>query len=392
VLLKNRSVASDVFAAGGDLKNTFALARGRAVYLSGHFGDLEELDASKARKKAVQRLESLLRIRPTEAAADMHPDFYSVKDAMKRFEPEKVRPVQHHLAHILSVIAEHGLCGKVLGLAFDGTGYGTDGSFWGSEFLLCDAEDPLSFRRMGHLRPVRAVGRDASIKNAKQMASCYIFDAEERGLIWEDVENGEILDPQKHQMLKYILKGLDNSFVTSSMGRLFDAAAAILGICAVNSYEGECPIMLEKAAAEAEEKLRRGIYTAEQLDRIRDRAKLRFVLEKNDGVWIADAARMIADLKRAKDELVDRDALALEFHEAVVDMIVRTCENICRDLGESGESVTTVALSGGTFLNRIILSRVVSQLTDRGYDVYVNERVPSGDGGISLGQAYALTQ
>ena len=392
VILRDRLVPQDLFAAGGDLKNTFALARGRAVYLSAHFGDLVDLDAAKARMKAIHHMEALFRLTPEWAVADKHPNYISTRAAEDSFGSKNVDKVQHHHAHVLSVIAEHGLRGKVLGLAFDGTGFGDDGTVWGSEFLLCDAEHPSSYRRLGHLRTVKALGADEASKNAKLMAACYMYDAVDRHLISEDVDQDEILDPEKHQMVNIALKADFNTFRTSSMSRLFDAAAVILRICEHNSYEGECPIMLEKAASEAAAKLEREEYPKDLLDRINSRAKLRFVLEKENGVWTADASRMIADLRMAKDALIPPDELALEFHAAVVDMIVRITENICRDLREEGEVIRTIALAGGTFLNRIILSHAVAELTNRGYDVYVNEKVPSGDGGLPLGQVYALTK
>ena len=237
---------------------------------------------------------------------------------------------------------------------------------------------------MGHLMPVKMLGGDMSSKNAIQTLTCYIIDAEDRQLIWEHVSSDEILDPDMHQLYEIALAANVNTHFNGSMGRLFDAASAQLGICQFNTYEGECAEKLECAAERAERKWKNGVYSKE--NPLNGRYPLRFVMEHRDDIWLADGSRLIGDLRMAVDGGVPRDELALEFHDAVAEMTVNVCEKISWEAGENGIQVHTVALSGGTFCNRILLQRIVSQLTARGFRVYINEKVPSGDGGIALGQ------
>lgn len=422
------SLKVPAFAAGGDLKSVFALGRDNVVYLSSHFGDLSGVRTSNEREASVRHMEALLDVHPARAVADSHPGYMSHKDAIRMFGDVRtgnsdtgVREVQHHKAHIASVIAEHGLKGPVIGVAFDGTGYGDDGTIWGSEFMLCDLDEELSityqeekkneetlhaipmndyfdkadeeprqivrkghFLRMGHLLPVKLLGGDMSSKDAMQTLTCYIIDAEDRQLIWEHVSSDEILDPDMHQIYEIALAANVNTHINGSMGRLFDAASAQLGICRFNSYEGECAEKLEFAAHRAERKWNSGIYTKE--NPLNGRYPLRFVMEHREDQWLADGSWLIGDLRMALDGGVPRDELALEFHDAVAEMTVNVCEKISWEAGENGIQVHTVVLSGGTFCNRILLQRIVSQLTARGFQVFVNEKVPSGDGGIALGQ------
>ena len=422
-------LSQETFAAGGDLQNSFALGKGNNVYLSTLYGDMTKANNTDVRMESVRGMESLYDIHPKRAAAVNYPESVTLKEAVRIFDGEiprkrnsNVLRIQHHKAHIASVIAEHQLKGPVIGIAFDGNGYGDDGAVWGSDFMLCDLDNELKitytkvkeketlhaipmndvfnraekekqeitrkghFIRMGHLRPVRILGGSVSSMNAMQTLICCILDAEDRGLIWEHYSSDEILDPDMHQIYEIALAANDNTHVNASLGRLFDAAAAQLGICRNNTYEGECAERLEDAARRAELKWTSGIYTKD--NPLNDRYPLRFILEQKDDEWIADGPRLIGDLRMALDGGVPRDELALEFHDAIAEMAATICEKIAWEAGENGIQVNRVVLSGGVFCDSILLQRVVSLLTKRGFQIYINEKVPCGDGCLALGQMY----
>ncbi len=221
-----------IFAAGGDLKACFCLLQGERAYLSQHFGDLEDVDACDTRQKEISRMERLTGLQPTLAAVDLHPAYLS----RQGLEGLPVVEVQHHHAHIASVMAEWHLTNPVLGVAFDGTGYGTDGAVWGSEFLLCQEAE---YQRVGHLDYVTLLGGDEGARNADTILCGYLRQA---GLSRPDI---------RYRMVSAALDRGLNAVRSSSMGRLFDAAAELLGICSYNGYEGQCAIALENAAASA---------------------------------------------------------------------------------------------------------------------------------------------
>jgi len=367
----HRRLSKDTFAAGGDLKAVFALGRDELVYLSQYFGDLEDVRCMESRQRGCKHMEELLEIQPELTVGDLHPVYISTLNMEKK--------IQHHHAHVASVIAEHGLEGKVLGVACDGTGYGTDGTIWGSEFLLCDEE---KMTRMGHFSSVKLVGGDASAKKADMTLYAYMLEAREKGYDVEAFfsgcesayidENGQVNEAakQKLKLQEMAWKQNINTVYSSSMGRLFDAAASLLDICHYNSYEGECAIKLEQAAhvgkAEIEE-------------------SLQVVCKRENKLWIADSVKLLVDLYHLKSKY-SREVLAYIFHHAIANAIVEMVDKICEMQG-----VSNIALSGGTFINRILLSEVVTGLIEKDKRVYINEKVPCGDGGIALGQIYLAT-
>lgn len=358
----NRMLQEDTFAAGGDLKAVFALGRGNMAYLSQYFGDLEEVRCMKQRSKALERMEELLEMEPKIAVGDMHPAYISGQDIQRK--------VQHHMAHVASVIAEHQMEGKVLGIACDGTGYGTDGTIWGSEFFTyVDGK----MERVGHFSKVKLLGGDASAKDADKTLFSYRMEAKERG--FQTTQNGD------WQLQELAWKQDINTAYSSSMGRLFDAVSALLDICHANSYEGECAILLEQAAHKGEEWFER------QPKQVREEI-LVVEVDAQNGMWIADSVKLVADMqilqeKYAKEENW-QEILAYLFHHAVAKAIVAMAE-LC------GGEYNKVALSGGSFINRILLREVAEGLEAAGRKVYTNEKVPCGDGGIALGQLYLST-
>ena len=432
----NRRVEEDTFAAGGDLKNSFALAREDAVYLSGHFGDLEWIPCRKAREKSIKNMTKLLGIKPQKSICDLHPAYFSSNDLRKEAEEaaktdskqKKLLEVQHHLAHIMSVIAEEKESPKItdverdgdetihlkfhirdderkviLGLAFDGTGYGTDGRVWGSEFLRVMMEgDTIVYKNLFHLHPVLQLGGDEGARDARRMAFSYLCDALDREMItreeWEEYAGslyGDEAD-QVETLLKIYRSGV-NQVRSSSMGRFFDAAAALLGIAYMNSYEGECPIALETYAHRIEDdaekrrsyEMKMFTYGMEK-QRVREdylsehpeEKQYKNILEENE---LDGTELLIRLLKMQKEEMFSREELALFFHRELVDMVGKAVrvQTFLADMVHP-----TIVLSGGSFLNRLLLGGLVEDLERGGFTVEFNHKVPAGDGGIALGQAY----
>jgi hydrogenase maturation protein HypF len=282
----------------------------------------------------------------------MHPRYFSSEYA--RQTGLTTVTVQHHHAHAASVMAEHGLS-RALGVAFDGTGYGADGTIWGGEFLLCEG---ASYRRVGHLLPVKMAGGDESMRDGAKTAACF------------QAASGFVPNYPGWDVLEVALRFGINAVESSSMGRLFDAASAILGVCRENRYEGECAILLEKAATLAK---RAGT----------EPAPLAFDLRETDGRIVADWRPVIRALSAGGSV----PALALGFHEAVAGMVARACETLCVRY-----NVRDVALSGGVFFNRLLTEACLKQIRDLGYGGYLNRQAPPGDGGISLGQAFVASR
>lgn len=343
-----------LFSAGGDLKAAFCLYQeGRAV-ISQYFGDLEEYDILKEYENSYKDLKKLLAVEPEFAVCDLHPGYFSRGFAKSLDLP--LLQVQHHHAHIASVMAEHNLKGKVLGIAFDGTGYGTDGNVWGGEFLICQGG---SFTRAGHLRYTSLIGGDASLKDARKLALCYLL---QEGLEKE-------MQDERTPLIKAALKSGTNTYLTSSMGRLFDGVSALLGICRESRYEAEAAILLEQEARKA---LINGI----------EPAGLEFGIRIEEGMYLLDPTPLFLGLVRLK-ERKETGALALGFHYAVSEAVLCLCKEI-----KEKQNINDIALSGGVFANTLLLEKIMELLTENGFRVYRNEAVPPGDGCISLGQTF----
>lgn len=341
-----------VLAMGGDLKACFCLMTGNRAYLSQYFGDMEEYDVAQVYRKNLAHMEQFFRIVPEQAACDLHPGYQTVRLAEQMGVP--LIKIQHHHAHIASVMAEHQLQ-SCIGAAFDGTGYGTDGCVWGGEFLLCRGKE---FERAAHLEYVPLCGGDSASKDAELTALCYLLAA------------GMESDNARFPLVKAAVKNRVNTSLSSSMGRLFDAVSAVLKIRSYNSYEGECAIALENAAAAAQAA---GV----------EPYPLDFESSEQCGTIQLNQAALVGEIARAAHGGADSGSLALGFHHAVA-RAVRFV--FCRIREKSGEN--SAALSGGVFANRLLTEECVRLLEADGFQVYLNSSVPCGDSGICLGQAW----
>jgi hydrogenase maturation protein HypF len=355
-----KSANRNVLAVGGDLKSTFCLYEHDRAYLSQYFGDLENYAVTTVYRENLIRMRTMLNISPDIIACDLHPNYLSTALAKKLAftEKKKLIQIQHHHAHIASVMAEQNLQ-ACIGIAFDGTGYGTDGAVWGGEFLLCRGVD---YERRAHLSYVTLCGGDAAAKNAELTADCYRYAA------------GRACSNSEFDTVRAALAHGINSQKSSSMGRLFDAVSAVLKLKSENTYEGECAIALENAAADAE---KNGIAPY----------PLHFSILYGAKETTIDVLEMVGNIEDAAGNGISCSALALGFHLAIVQAVCAVCADIRLKSGENA-----VALSGGVFSNLLLTQRCTEELQNAGFQVYLNEAVPANDGGISLGQAWLCGQ
>lgn len=321
-----KKAKADTLCLGGDLKATFAFHHDKYVFLSQYFGDLDNKEVSDSYKANITRFAGLHGFDAKKIVCDAHPNYHSSNMFNNDIK------IQHHKAHIGSVIAEHKLSGKVLGFAFDGTGYGDDGAVWGSEVFLFDEKN---IDRVEHLEYTKMLASDEVSKNAKLALDCYLGGNE---LVDKAIENNI------------------NTVLSSSMGRLFDAVCSLLDIKHYNNYEGECACALESAAKKA--------------------AKAHKLVPS------LNPKKILTQINNAINKSTTEE-LALGFHMMICNLIADISEKY-----RNKYDVSQIALSGGVFNNKIITVSTISMLEEKGFSVYINERVPCGDGGIALGQAY----
>ena len=346
--------------------------------MSQYFGDMESYKVFRTFLQATEHMEKLFGMVPGAVACDLHPGYATAGEAARLAEERNLPlfPFQHHHSHAASVMAEHGLR-RCIAVVFDGTGYGTDGTVWGGEFLLCEGG---SFLRAGHLEETELAGGDSSAKDAGLTALCHLYQAGCE-LSKGKTENYRPEEELREKMVRAAVSNHINTEKSSSVGRLFDAVSALLGIREYNSYEGECAIALENAAARAIEKNAAP-------------PELYFPIREEEEILLADRKEIIRKIFRetraAKTwykEEERAEALALGFHEAVSCMVLEMCRRIRERFHED-----KVALSGGVFANVILQERCRSLLEEQGFRVYVNEQVPGNDGGIALGQAWLAAE
>jgi hydrogenase maturation protein HypF len=375
-----------VLACGAELKNTFCLAKENHAFVSHHIGDLENAETLRSFTEGIEHFRRLFDITPEVVAHDLHPEYLSTKYAVdladKGAADVELVGVQHHHAHIASCLADNGVDGPVIGVAFDGTGYGNDGTIWGGEFLVADL---AGFERAGHLAPVPMPGGAAAIRQPWRMAAAYLDAA------FAGSPPGGLDVARRNQRLWAHVRTLArrgvNSPVSSSAGRLFDAVAAILGVRDAINYEGQAAVELEQLADPGEH----GAYPAAitgsaDAGPVSERSTVATPVLARVGTGAEPLRIAAADLVRAVvDDLsagADRGVIAARFHNGVAGLIADCCLRLRERHGLSG-----VALSGGVFQNLLLLRTTVGRLEAQGFQVLVHSRVPCNDGGISLGQA-----
>jgi len=343
-----------VLACGAELKNTFCLAKGRHAFLSPHIGDLKNAETLRSYACGIAHFSRLFDVVPAVVAHDLHPDYLSTTYA-RELEGVAAVGVQHHHAHIAACLADNGYAGPVVGVAFDGLGYGTDGTIWGGELLIADL---LDFRRVDHLTPVPMPGGPAAVREPWRMAAAYLDHA-----CGDDIHGLAVVRRQAARwadVVRLSRTGLASP-LTSSAGRLFDAVAAIVGLRDAVTYEGQAAVELEQLAA----------------------AGCRDAYPVPAGAGLRGATRplvwaMVDDVRRGAPP----DVVAVRFHNGLADATVAAARDAA-----SQEGLSVVALSGGVFQNVVLLQRVLSGLAAAGLRVLVHRQVPPNDGGLCLGQA-----
>lgn len=342
-----------IFSGGAELVNCFCIGKMNQAILSQHIGDLKNLETYEFYTESVNRFKRLFRFEPTLAVMDMHPDYLSSQFVREMNLP--VLKIQHHHAHIAACMAENGLDEELIGVSFDGTGYGDDGNIWGGEFLICDLE---KYTRFSHFEYIQQPGGDAANKHPWRIMLSYLYHyfgekcVNQFPFLFEKIEKEQI------ELIFFMLKNNINSPLTSSAGRLFDAVSALLNIVRHSSYHAEAPMRLEAIA------------------------------DENVNEFYSFDIKGIISFKKTFEEIISDlqsnipiSVISGKFHQTIVEVIFQTAKKIKTDL-----KINKVVLSGGTFQNRILLEKTENLLAKNGFEVFSHSRVPSNDGGIALGQ------
>jgi hydrogenase maturation protein HypF len=345
-----------IMAMGAEQKNSFCIGKDSQAIMSQYIGDLKNLPSCDFYKESIQRISSLFRFTPYYLACDLHPDYFT-SDYASLLEKEYNIPlvkVQHHHAHIVSCMAEHGLDEKVIGISLDGTGFGTDGNIWGGEFLIADT---VGFERFIHFDYIPMPGGDRVVEEPWRMAFSYLYRYFGDTISYDTIPLFSSIERYKIDLVKDMIKNSLNCPLSSGAGRLFDAVASLAGLCKVSAFDSEAPMRLESAIHTETEKY----YP--------------FTLDKN--IIFADTFKSILDDMPHSDVSL----IASKFHNTVAQVILEVSERIRNE-----SLINKVVLSGGVFQNKYLLEKAIHKLTENKFRVYTNHQVPANDGGISLGQ------
>jgi hydrogenase maturation protein HypF len=348
-----------ILACGAELKNTFCLTRDNFAFMSHHIGDLENAETLASFESGIEHFKRIFSIHPDVVTYDLHPDYLSTKYALGLPDLPKIG-VQHHHAHAVSCMGDNGIEGEVIGVSFDGTGYGADGRIWGAEFLVCDES---GYQRAAHLEYAPLPGGEQAIKEPWRIAASYLYKVFGDQMLRLGIDFVQRLDQHKWTTIRKMIDQGINTPQTSSAGRLFDAVSALIGIRQQAYYEGQAAIELEAAAGEAD-----GAYAFE-------------IAESENGLSIL-LAPMIRGIVEDLSSGTAVSALSARFHNTIADIILDVCLKIRKSHG-----LNRVVLSGGVFQNVRLLDRTFDLLSGNDFAVYTHHRVPTNDGGIALGQA-----
>ena len=382
-----------ILACGPELKNTFCLTRERYAFVSQHIGDMANWETLEHYRQSIELLKRLFHVEPEVVAVDMHPDYMSTRYGLEQPGPHgctqphvlirQVR-VQHHHAHLASCLADTGHQGPAIGVILDGTGYGLDGSIWGGEFLVGDAR---GFQRAAHLAELPLPGGDQAVRKPYRIALAYLAAALGPVPLPDTLSEVSTDIPIRDEQaaIQGMIATRTNTPWTSSAGRLFDAVAALLGVCQEVSYEAQAAIELEMVAGDPDlptpDVPAREVYPFDLQARpgVQSWGRTDTVLSETLEIGLAPLlAALLADLRVGRD----RREIALQFHRTVSRMVVATCARLGEQTG-----LRVVALSGGCFQNRLLLSLLIPELQSAGFDVLTHNQVPCNDGGVALGQA-----
>jgi len=349
-----------ILACGGELKNTFCLTKQNYAFISQHIGDMENMETMASFESGIEHFKRIFRIRPEIIAYDLHPEYLATQYAIQQKSVGiKLIGVQHHQAHIASCMADNEENGPVIGVAFDGTGYGEDGQIWGSEFMVGDFQ---RFERSAHFKYVVLPGGEAAIKKPYRMALSYL-----NGLLPTLISGltlFERVSPLEAKIIKKQIETQLNSPLTSSCGRLFDAISSLLGICDVVTYEGEAAVKLEMLAGES---IKETYY---------------WPVNHNNLPIVVDQAPLLKAIIKDIRAGVPIPVISARFHNSLAKTTSDVCVLIRKHCG-----LSKVALSGGVFQNLYLLRQAIDYLEEKGFTVLIHHQVPCNDGGLSLGQA-----
>ncbi|MFH2059870.1 MAG: carbamoyltransferase HypF [Pseudomonadota bacterium] len=354
-----------ILACGAELKNTFCLTRDNFAFMSHHIGDLENVETLTSFEQGIDHFKNIFNIKPEYVAYDLHPGYLSTKYALALQDISKTG-VQHHHAHIAACMGENDLEGELIGVSFDGTGFGTDGKIWGGEFLICSRKD---FTRAVHIEYMPLPGGEKAIKEPWRIAAAYLNEVYDEPLQELDIEFTNELDFSKWEMLEKMISKNINSPLNSSAGRLFDAVSALIGVRKNVYYEGQAAIELEMIAADG---------TTE---------KYPFDFKTQSGQSTILLSPLFKSIVRDIQSGIPNAVISMKFHNTLANMIVSTCSKLKKETGFS-----RVCLSGGVFQNLLLLTKTIELLEKGGFSVYIPDKLPLNDGGLALGQAIVANQ
>jgi hydrogenase maturation protein HypF len=344
-----------IFATGGDLVNTFCIGKGRKAYLSQYIGNLGNTETTDFYEEMAGKFRRIFRTEPEIVVSDLHPDYFTTRFAENFPGAHEHIRVQHHHAHIASCMAENGLNEPVIGVAFDGTGYGTDGNIWGGEFLFCDLKD---FERFTHFDYVPLPGGDRGVEEPWRMAVSWLNRIYKHPSDFPKLPLLEKIDPEKTGVVIRMLESKINSPLVSSTGRLFDAVSALMSLCLVATFPAEGPMRLESI--------------------IQPGCRDQYPFSVNGTIFFDDTIRgIVEDILSGEDH----GKISAKFHNTIIAAVCEVAEKM-----KTRYHCKKIVLSGGTFQNKYLVENVVKMLTEFGYSVFSPKNIPANDGGLSLGQ------